>query len=65
MVCIIYIICISGANAMIASVLMTDPAIAYLPGQDYGPYNRGTQLDVWLKAPNGSASLGVVWPGMF
>ncbi|KAI0255275.1 alpha-glucosidase [Lactifluus subvellereus] len=45
-------------------VLMTDPAVAYLPGQDYGPYDRGTQLDVWLKAPNGSASLGVVWPGV-
>ena len=43
---------------------MTDPAIAYLPGQDYGTYNRGTELDVWLKAANGSSSLGVVWPGM-
>jgi alpha-glucosidase (family GH31 glycosyl hydrolase) len=47
------------------SVLMTDPAIAYLPGQNYEPYNLGTQLDLWLKTPNGSASLGVVWPGMF
>ncbi|KAI0303290.1 alpha-glucosidase [Multifurca ochricompacta] len=48
-------------------VLMTDPAIAYLPGpgQGYGPYDRGTQLDVWLKASNGtSPSLGVVWPGV-
>lgn len=48
-----------------ASVLMTDPAVAYLPGQGYEPYDLGTQLDLWLKAPNGSASLGVVWPGMF
>jgi alpha-glucosidase (family GH31 glycosyl hydrolase) len=43
---------------------MTDPAVGYLPGQGYEPYDRGTQLDLWLKAPNGSASLGVVWPGM-
>ncbi|KAI0263723.1 glycoside hydrolase family 31 protein [Gloeopeniophorella convolvens] len=45
-------------------VLMTDPAVAYLPGQGYGPYDRGTALDVWIKAPNGSASLGLVWPGV-
>ncbi|KAH9009114.1 alpha-glucosidase [Lactarius deliciosus] len=45
-------------------VLMTDPAIAYLPGQDYGTYDRGTNLDLWLKAANGSSSLGVVWPGV-
>ena len=44
---------------------MTDPAVAYLPGQNYGTYNRGTELDLWLKAENGSASLGIVWPGMF
>ncbi len=47
------------------SVLMTDPAIGYLPGQGYGTYDRGTELDVWLKTPNGSFSLGVVWPGVF
>lgn len=46
-------------------VLMTDPAVGYLPGQGYGPYDRGTELDLWVKTPNGSASLGVVWPGMF
>jgi len=49
----------------VASVLMTDPAVGYLPGQGYGPYDLGTQLDLWLKSPNGSASFGVVWPGMF
>ena len=47
------------------SVLMTDPAVGYLPGQGYEPYDRGTELDLWLKTPDGSASLGVVWPGMF
>ncbi|KAF8496801.1 alpha-glucosidase [Russula emetica] len=35
-------------------------------GQRYGyeTYDRGTELDVWVKTPNGSASLGVVWPGV-
>lgn len=45
---------------------MTDASIGYMPGQCYGPYDRGTSLDVWLKplkAPNGSDSLGLVWPG--
>ena len=46
-------------------VLMTDPAVGYLPGRDYETYNRGTQLDLWVKALNGSPSFGVVWPGMF
>lgn len=45
-------------------VLMTDPAVPYLPGQDYEPYNKGHDLDVFLHAPNGSESLGLVWPGV-
>ncbi|KAF8888302.1 glycoside hydrolase family 31 protein [Infundibulicybe gibba] len=45
-------------------VLMTDPAVAYLPGDGYGPYDRGTQQDIWLKNANGSQSLGLVWPGV-
>ena len=44
-------------------VLMTDPAVAYHPGGGYDPYDRGTALDVWLKADDGSPILGVVWPG--
>ncbi|KAJ4463880.1 glycosyl hydrolases family 31-domain-containing protein, partial [Lentinula edodes] len=44
-------------------VLMTDPAVAYAPGEGYGTYNRGSALDVWLKMPNGSAELALVWPG--
>ena len=47
------------------SVLMTDPAVAYLPGVGYGPYDRGVAADIWLKAANGSATLGLVWPGKF
>ncbi|KAF8957752.1 glycoside hydrolase family 31 protein [Flammula alnicola] len=46
-------------------ILMTDPAVAYLPGEGYAPYDNGKALDVWLKAPNGSESLGVVWPDWF
>jgi hypothetical protein len=42
---------------------MIDPTVAYAPGQGYATYDRGTALDVWLKAANGSDSLGVVWPG--
>lgn len=46
-----------------SAVVMIDPAVAYLPGEDYEAYNRGTEQDVWLKSANGSASLGIVWPG--
>lgn len=46
-----------------STVLMTDPAVGYLPGQNYGPYDRGTAADVWLKNANGSSHLGLVWPG--
>lgn len=42
---------------------MIDPAVAYAPGQGYAAYDRGKALDVWLKAANGSDSLGLVWPG--
>ena len=50
---------------MLASVLMTDPAIAYLPDEDYGPFDRGTAADIWLKAANNSSPfLGAVWPGV-
>ncbi|KAJ7063684.1 glycoside hydrolase family 31 protein [Mycena amicta] len=45
-------------------VLMTDPAIGYLPDQNYGPYDRGTEADIWLKNSNGSDHLGLVWPGV-
>lgn len=45
-------------------VLMTDPAVAFLPDdKDYAPYHRGKDLDIYLKAENGSDFLGLVWPG--
>ena len=43
--------------------MMIDPAVAYAPSQGYEAYDRGKAMDVFLKAANGSDSLGVVWPG--
>jgi alpha-glucosidase len=43
---------------------MVDPAVAYLPEDTDSAYARGTDMDVWLKKPNGSDLLGVVWPGV-
>ncbi|KAG7453201.1 glycoside hydrolase family 31 protein [Guyanagaster necrorhizus] len=43
-------------------ILMTDPAVALQEG--YEPYDRGTEMDVWLKMPNGSAVIALVWPGV-
>ncbi|KAJ3503381.1 hypothetical protein NLJ89_g8460 [Agrocybe chaxingu] len=45
-------------------IVMTDPAVPYLPDEGYTPYDHGKELDIWLKAANGSESLGVVWPGV-
>ena len=45
-------------------VLMTDPAVAYQPDQGYGTFDRGINAGIFLKEPNGSLSLGVVWPGV-
>jgi len=43
---------------------MTDPAVAYTPDdQNYGAYHRGKDLNIYLKAENGSDFLGLVWPG--
>jgi alpha-glucosidase len=45
--------------------MMVDPAVAYQPEDpSYLPYRRGEAADVWLKRPNGSEVLGVVWPGV-
>ncbi|KAF8061837.1 alpha-glucosidase [Lyophyllum atratum] len=46
-------------------VLMTDPAIAVTNAEEnYGPYDRAVQADILLKSSNGSAALGLVWPGV-
>ncbi|KAF9043930.1 alpha-glucosidase [Panaeolus papilionaceus] len=45
-------------------IVMTDPAVAYTPNENYEAYHKGVEMDIWLKAANGSDSLGVVWPGV-
>lgn len=44
-------------------IVMTDPAVAYTPDEDYGSFHRGTDMDVWMKTPEGEYQLGIVWPG--
>ncbi|KZS89844.1 alpha-glucosidase [Sistotremastrum niveocremeum HHB9708] len=45
-------------------VLMVDPAVGYLPGENYQTFDRGVQDDIFLKNPNGSYHLSIVWPGV-
>ncbi|WEW58161.1 glycosyl hydrolase [Emydomyces testavorans] len=42
-------------------ILMVDPAIAH---QDYGAFNRGLEMNVFLRNQDGSLHEGVVWPGV-
>ena len=51
-------------NLNVFLVVMTDPAVAYAPGEGYAALDRGSEMDIWLKAANGSYSLGAVWPGV-
>ncbi|KIK52459.1 glycoside hydrolase family 31 protein [Collybiopsis luxurians FD-317 M1] len=44
-------------------ILMTNPAVAYAPGEGYGPYDCETQMGIWKKMPNGSAESSLIWPG--
>ncbi|KAG8814457.1 hypothetical protein FRC18_001947 [Serendipita sp. 400] len=43
-------------------IMMVDPAVGTRSGQA-GAYDRGTQLDVWVKGPDGKPHVGIVWPG--
>ncbi|KAG8921287.1 hypothetical protein FRC02_000326 [Tulasnella sp. 418] len=45
-------------------ILMMDPAVAYQPNKGYDAFDRGVAEDIFLKNPNGSLYLGVVWPGL-
>lgn len=38
-------------------IVMVDPAVAY---QNYGPFNRGKDLDVFLKREDGSIFEGML-----
>ncbi|KAJ6115282.1 hypothetical protein N7486_001060 [Penicillium sp. IBT 16267x] len=42
-------------------ILMVDPAIAW---QDYEAFNKGLELDIFLRNRDGSLHEGVVWPGV-
>ncbi len=44
-------------------VLITDLHIAYLPGDDYAPFNSGEAGNHFLHNPDGSLYVGTVWPG--
>jgi alpha-glucosidase len=44
-------------------VNITDLHIAHAPNQDYAPYDSGHASDQFVKNPDGSEFVGIVWPG--
>jgi alpha-glucosidase len=44
-------------------VVITDLHIAHAPNQGYTPYDTGEAGDHFVKNPDGSEFVGVVWPG--
>ncbi len=44
-------------------VTITDLHIAHAPNQGYAPYDAGKAGDHFVKNPDGSEFIGVVWPG--
>ncbi len=44
-------------------VTITDLHIAHAPNQDYSPYDTGHAGNHFVKNPDGSEFVGVVWPG--
>jgi alpha-glucosidase len=44
-------------------VVITDLHVAKQPGVGYAPYDSGTAGDEFVKNPDGSVFVGVVWPG--
>ncbi|MDT7810490.1 MAG: alpha-glucosidase, partial [Acidobacteriaceae bacterium] len=45
------------------TVVITDLHIAKLPNAGYAPYDTGVAEDRFVKMPDGSTYVGVVWPG--
>ena len=45
------------------TVLITDLHVADLPNAGYKPYDEGSAGDHFVKNPDGSTYVGVVWPG--
>jgi alpha-glucosidase len=44
-------------------ILITDLHIKKNPGHGYAPFDSGTKNDVFVKNPDGSVYVGMVWPG--
>jgi alpha-glucosidase len=44
-------------------ITITDLHIKKDPGHGYGPYDSGVKNDVFVKNPDGSVYVGIVWPG--
>jgi alpha-glucosidase len=45
------------------TVVITDLHMAYLPNAGYKPYDEGNAGDHFLKNPDGTTFVGMVWPG--
>ncbi len=45
------------------TILITDLHIKKDPGHGYVPYDSGIKNDVFVKRPDGSVYVGIVWPG--
>ena len=45
------------------TVTITDLHIKKDPGHGYAPYDSGVKSDIFIKKPDGSLFVGVVWPG--
>jgi len=45
------------------TILITDLHIKKDPNHGYAPYDTGTKNDVFVKNPDGSVYVGIVWPG--
>jgi alpha-glucosidase len=45
------------------TILITDLHIKKDPGHGYVPYDSGMKADVFVKNPDGSVYVGIVWPG--
>lgn len=46
-------------------IIIVDPAISNNSSQSnpYGPYDRGSEMKIWVEASDGSPLIGEVWPG--
>ncbi len=45
------------------TIAITDLHVADAPGQGYAPYDTGKAADAFVKKPDGTDFVGIVWPG--